>query len=569
VIHFGALIGEITPDSVILKARSRWWQAPPSPNALFGEDTMARKVITLLAFALAAASVVNAQAAEPKHGGILKFYHRETPPSLSIHEEATFSVNAPAMPIFNNLIVYDQHKPQNSMDTIVPELATSWAWSKDAMQLTFKLRQGVKWHDGVPFTSKDVKCTFDLLQGKAQDKFRKNPRKDWYAFVADVTVNGDDEVTFHMKRPQPSLLAMLASGYTPIYPCHLNAAQMRTHPIGTGPFKFVEMKQNESIKLQKNPDYWKKSLPYLDGIEFSIIQNRATAVLAFVAGKVDVTFPTEMTAALVKDIKAQDPTAICEIKPINVSTNLIVNRESPPFNSPELRKAMALSLDRKSMIDIILQGQGDQGGTLLPPPEGVWGLPPDMLKTIPGYGDVNKDREEARAIMTKLGYGPNNPLKIKISTRNLATYRDPAAVLIDQFKSIYIDAELDPVESSAWFAKVARNDYSVGLNLTGNGIDDPDQAFYENYACGSERNYTHYCNKDLEKLFDQQSAETDLAKRKKLVWEIDKKIQEDVARPMLFHARTGTCWKPYVKNMTIESNSAYNGYRYEDLWLDK
>ena len=140
-------------------------------------------------------------------------------------------------------------------------------------------------------------------------------------------------MTFHLKRPQPSLLAMLASGYTPIYPCHVPAAQMRTHPIGTGPFKFVEMKQNESIKLVKNPDYWKKGLPYLDGIEYTIIKNRATAVLAFVAGKVDMTFPTEMTAALVKDIKSQDPTAICEITPINVSTNLIVNLEAPPFNN--------------------------------------------------------------------------------------------------------------------------------------------------------------------------------------------------------------------------------------------
>jgi peptide/nickel transport system substrate-binding protein len=530
---------------------------------------MATKLFALLASALAAASVANAQAAEPKHGGILKVYHRETPPSLSIHEEATFSVNIPMMGVFNNLVIYDQHQAQNSMDTIRPELATSWAWNKQSTELTFKLREGVQWHDGTPFTSKDVKCTFDLLQGKAQDKFRKNPRKDWYANVTDVTVTGDFEATFHLKRPQLSLLAMLASGYTPIYPCHVPAAQMRTHPIGTGPFKFVEMKQNESIKFAKNPDYWEKGLPYLDGIEFTIIKSRATAVLAFVAGKVDMTFPTEMTAALIKDIRSQDPKAICEIKPINVSTNLIVNRESAPFNNPELRKAMSLSLDRKSFIDIILQGQGDVGGSLLPPPEGVWGLPPDILKTIPGYGDVKKDREDARAIMTKLGYGADKPLKIKVSTRNLATYRDPAVVLIDQLKSIYIDAELEPVESGAWFAKVARNDYSVGLNLTGNGIDDPDQAFYENYACGSERNYTHYCNKDLEKLFDQQSAEIDLAKRKKLVWEIDKKIQEDVARPMLFHARTGTCWNPDVKNVTIMSNSAYNGYRYEDVWLDR
>lgn len=530
---------------------------------------MTAKLTALAAAMLAAASVAGARAAEPKHGGILHIYHRETPPSLSIHEEATFSVNVPAMGIFNNLVIYDQHVPQNSLQTIRPELATSWAWSKDNLSLTFKLRHGVTWHDGKPFSAKDVKCTFDLLQDKASDKFRKNPRKDWYANVADVTINGDDEVTFHLRRPQPSLLAMLASGYTPIYPCHVSPAQMRTHPIGTGPFKFVEMKQNESIKLVRNENYWKKGLPYLDGIEYTIIRNRATAVLAFVAGKVDVTFPTEMTKALIADIKKQDPTAICEIKPINVNTNLIVNRDSPPFNDPQLRRAMALALDRKAFIDIILQGEGDIGGTLLPPPEGVWGMPPDILKTVSGYGDVNKDREEARAIMKKLGYGPDKPLKIKVSTRNLATYRDPAVVLIDQLKQIYIDGELEPVESSAWFAKVARKDYTVGLNLTGNGIDDPDQAFYENYACTSERNYTHYCNKDLEKLFDAQSAETDLAKRKKLVWEIDKKLQEDVARPILFHARTGTCWKPYVKNLTIMSNSAYNGYRFEDIWLDK
>ena len=530
---------------------------------------MTTKLAALAVAFLATLTLSAAQSAEPKHGGILRFYHRETPPSMSIHEEATFSVNAPAMAIFNNLVIYDQHKPQNSMDTIVPELATSWAWSKDNLQLTFKLRSDVKWHDGVPFTAKDVKCTFDLLQGKAQDKFRKDPRKDWYAQVADVTVNGDTEVTFHMKRPQPSLLAMLASGYSPIYPCHVSAAQMRTHPIGTGPFKFVEMKQNESIKLVKNENYWKKGLPYLDGIEYTIISNRATALLAFVAGKIDVTFPTELTSANEADIKKQDPTAVCELKPINVNTNLIVNRDKPPFDNPDLRQALALSLDRKSMIDIVLQGQGDVGGSLLPPPEGVWGLPPDQLAELPGYGDVKKDQEKARAILAKLGYTQSNPLKIKVSTRNLATYRDPAAVLIDQLKRINVDAELETVESSAWFAKVARGDYSVGLNLTGNGIDDPDQAFYENYACGSERNYTHYCNKDLEKLFDQQSAETDPAKRKKLVWEIDKKIQEDVARPILYHARTGTCWKPYVKNLTIENNSAYNGYRYEDVWLDK
>src|SRR5450830_896899 len=129
-----------------------------------GEDPMGTKLVALATAILASLTLCPAQAAEPKHGGILRVYHRETPPSLSIHEEATFSVNAPAMGLFNNLVIYDQHKPQNSMGTIVPELATSWAWSADNQKLTFKLREGVKWHDGQPFTAKDVKCTFDLAR---------------------------------------------------------------------------------------------------------------------------------------------------------------------------------------------------------------------------------------------------------------------------------------------------------------------------------------------------------------------------------------------------------------------
>jgi peptide/nickel transport system substrate-binding protein len=528
---------------------------------------MGRGLVALLA----ASFVATAAAAQtPKQGGILKIYHRETPGGISIHEEATFSTNVPMMGVFNNLVVYDQHKPQNSMDTIVPELATSWSWSADKTALVFKLREGVKWHDGQPFTAKDVKCTWDMLRGVAEQKFRKNPRKDWYANVTEVSINGDFEATFHLKRPQPSLLAMLASGYSPVYPCHITPAQMRTQPIGTGPYRFVEMKQNESIKLVKNPDYWKKGLPYLDGIEYPIIPNRSTAVLAFTTGRVDMTFPTALTVALEKDIKAQAPKAICAVEPTNVATNLIVNRDAAPFNNADLRAAMAMALDRDAFVKILFEGQADIGGSLLPPPAGVWGLPPDILKTIPGYGaDVKKSRDEARAIMQKLGYGPDKKLKIKVSTRNLGEYRDPAVILIDQLKDIYIDGELETVETGVWFAKIARGDYAVGLNLTGNGIDDPDQGFYENYACGSERNYTHYCNRDLEKLFDQQSQETDPQKRKTLVWEIDKKIQEDVARPILYHSHMATCWQPYVRNMTIMVNSSYNGFRYEDVWLDK
>src|SRR5262245_24670074 len=509
-------------------------------------------------------------AAEPKHGGIWHIYHRDSPASASIHEEATYSTVIPFMPVMNNLVMYKQDAAQNSLNTIVPDLATSWSWNADHTELTFKLREGVKWHDGKPFTSKDVKCTFDMLMGKSAAKFRKNPRQNWYENVTEVTTNGDYEANFSLKRPQPALLAMLASGYTPVYPCHVSPAEMRARPIGTGPFKFVEFKANESIKLTRNPDYWKKGRPYLDGIEFTIIPNRSTAILAFVAGKFDMTFPTEVSIPLLKDVKSQAPNAICSVEPVNVATNIIVNSTAPPFDNIDIRRAMALALDRKAFISIMFEGQGDIGGTMLPAPAGLWTMPKDMLESIPGYGpDINANREEGRKLMQKAGYGPDKHLAVKVSTRNIPIYRDPAVILIDQLKSIYIDGELDVVETANWFPKVARKDYMIGLNLTGNAVDDPDQSFYENYSCGSERNYTNYCNKEIEKLFDVQSQETDINKRRKLVWEIDKKLQEDVARPIIFHARTGTCWQPYVKGVTVMSNSSYNGYRYEDVWLDK
>src|SRR6202158_4042195 len=243
--------------------------------------------------------------AAEKQGAILRVYHRNSPGSASIHEEATYSTNIPFMPVFNNLVVYKQDVAQNSLESIVPDLAESWAWSDDKKTLTFKLRQGVTWHDGKPFTSADVKCTFDMLMGKSPQKFRQNPRKSWYEQVNDVTTNGDYEASFNLKRPQPALLALLASGYTPVYPCHVSPADMRTKPVGTGPFKVGEFKANESIKLTRNPDYFKKGLPHLDGIEFTIITNRSTAILGFISGQFDMTFPTEVSIPLLQDVQTQ------------------------------------------------------------------------------------------------------------------------------------------------------------------------------------------------------------------------------------------------------------------------
>src|SRR5258708_22019394 len=208
-------------------------------------------VLTTAGALLAGMSVADAAFAQ-KAGGILKISHFDSPASMSLLEESTAAALRPVMGVFNNLVVYDQHVAQNSMQSIVPALATSWSSNEEGTELTFPLRRGVQWHDGKPFTAQDVKCTWDLLSGKTSEKLRINPRKSWYSNVEEVTANGDYEVTFRLKRPQPALLALLASGWAPVYPCHVPAKDMRGRPIGTGPFKFLEFKPNEVIRVTKN-----------------------------------------------------------------------------------------------------------------------------------------------------------------------------------------------------------------------------------------------------------------------------------------------------------------------------
>ena len=198
----------------------------------------------VMAGALLAAALLAGPAFAQKPGGILQMPGFASPASMSIHEESTIAAGIPLMGVFNNLVLFDQHVAQNSLASIVPDLASDWAWDETGVALTFHLHQGVKWHDGKPFTAADVKCTWDALAGKASEKFRVNPRKSWYRNLDEITTSGDYEVTFHLKRPQPAFLTALASGFSPVYPCHVSPRDMRQHPIGTGPFKFVGFKPN-------------------------------------------------------------------------------------------------------------------------------------------------------------------------------------------------------------------------------------------------------------------------------------------------------------------------------------
>src|SRR6516225_1630477 len=177
------------------------WTASVGDQIQGGREMEPRNLgVARVTAALLTVISVGGTAFAQKPGGVLRLYHFDSPASLSLHEEVTFAALGPAMGLFNNLVMFDQHVAQASFNSIVPDLATEWSWDSSKTELRFSLHDGVKWHDGKPFTANDVKCTWDTLLGKSNDKLRLNPRKASYQNLEEVTVNTDHEVTFRMKR---------------------------------------------------------------------------------------------------------------------------------------------------------------------------------------------------------------------------------------------------------------------------------------------------------------------------------------------------------------------------------
>ena len=270
------------PASEARAARQRGWPGA-CRLSLFRERTRPAREgascsevdLRVFASAVLAAAVAGAgPAAAQKSGGTLRIYHRDSPASMSIHEEATDlgrRADDGRCSTTSSCSTSTRRRTASTIDRA--RSRESWSWSEDGKELTFKLRQGVKWHDGKPFTAADVKCTWDLLHGKAKEQAAPQPAQG----VVQQSRRGHAPTattrrSFHLKRPQPALLALLASGYSPVYPCHVPPAQMRQHPIGTGPFKFVEFKPNEYIKVAQEPGLLEdRAGPISTAIEYTII----------------------------------------------------------------------------------------------------------------------------------------------------------------------------------------------------------------------------------------------------------------------------------------------------------
>jgi peptide/nickel transport system substrate-binding protein len=533
------------------------------------------RIVAVVAGAVLAVALVlpsnPATGQAPKPGGLLHVMQREDPPQgFSIHETSTISSVWPAMPCFNNLVLFDPLKKTESMDTIVGELAEKWSWQDNFRNLVFFLRKNVKWHDGRPFTSADVKYTFDAVR-EAPDsvgKLRTSPRKDWYANVEAIEAPEPHTVVFRLKRPQPSLLLMFASGYSPVFPAHVPVADLRQRCVGTGPFRLKEYLRGQLIELERNPSYFVPDRPYLDGVRYTIIRERGTRLAALQAGRIDAFMPLEMTKAMADAARAQAPSLVITEVGQNGSDNVILNHKRAPFDNPAVRRAVNLALDRNAYVRGVRQNGAVTGAALMPKPLGFWGLPEPELRALAGYRDPAQDKAEAKRLLAGAGHGPDKPLRVDLVTRTLPIYLDLASFVVDQLRLIGMEATIKQLDTAAWFPALSRRDFQIGANLTAGGFDDPDAYLFENYKCGSPRNYTDYCSEEMDRLIDQQSQELDRAKRLKLVADIQRKLEADVARPMLGWRKEYFARWPYVKNL-VPHNALYNYGRMQEVWLDK
>ena len=307
---------------------------------------------------------------------------------------------------------------------------------------------------------------------------------------------------------------------------------------------------------------------YLDGLRYTIIGERGTRLAALQTGRLDAFVPLEMTKIMADSVKQNAPSLVITEVGQNGSDNVVLNHKRPPFDNPAVRRAISLAMDRHAFVQGVRHGGAVVGASMMPKPLGIWGLLDQDFRTLPGYRGSAQDKAEAKRLLAAAGYGPGKPLRVEMVTRSSSIYLDVASFVVDQLRQVGVEATLKQLDTGAWFPALARRDYQIGANLTAGGFDDPDAYYYENYKCGASRNYTDYCNEETDKLIDLQSQELDRGKRLKLVWEIQRKLEADVARPMLSWRKEYFAQWPYVKNL-VPHNALYNYGRMQDVWLDK
>jgi peptide/nickel transport system substrate-binding protein len=513
---------------------------------------------------------LKAPESNPKSGGVLRYGITMRPPHFDIHQSGTINNLGSQGCMFDNLIRRD---PRDSGKTIIPDLAHSWAIAKDGKTYTFFLRKGVQFHDGAELTADDVKATFDRIAKPPQGI--SIPRSILFKTVSEINARDKYTIEFKLSEPRPAafIMSAIASGWNVILrkktleDNNYNLRKVEFYP-GTGPFRSVRRVENEIWVMEKNPNYWNKGLPYLDGIEFYHALPFSTDLgSAILSGRVDYIRITDpVTARKAKTTPGLSTTAFNQ----SVIQGTWVNTKRKPFDDPRVRRALHLAFDRPALIDVVKDVTPMRvGGFIYPFSE--YATPPEELGKRVGYqNDTGAAIKEARALLAEAGHAEG--LKgLDFLVRDVASFKLWAQAIQAMLQEgVNVQCNLRTVVESVWFDDTANGHYDLAIGAIVSTLLDPSDYFNAWYRTGGPQNYSFWDNPKFNALVDQIDREVDPAKRLALVRQTEAIMEEDPPLLPVAWEQINDVWYNYVKGHNpYDYFGIYDVVRMDTFWLDK
>ena len=513
---------------------------------------------------VAAGSFVGAQET-PRRGGVLLAAIGADAPSLDPHQEQTFATLQPTSPLYSTLLQIDPYKYPN----VIGDVAQEWTISPDALTYTFKIRPGIRFHDGSPLTSADVKASYDKILNPPDGV--RSIRKHHYSAVASVDAPDPSTVVFKLKFPSASLLVNLASPWNVIFPkkyLDKDPNYFKQNVMGSGPFKFKSYTRGSSFEGERNPDYYLRDRPYLNGYKYFISTETSVRAAAVRSGRAYVEF-RDLPLSEADSIKKQlGDKVVVQQTPFVIHFDIAMNNTVKPFTDIRVRKALTLGIDRYTGGRVLqtLTGLRDVGALTRPGTE--WAMSQAELEKFPGFGrDAEKNRAEARKLLAEAGY-PNG-FKVVLKNRNIKLpYQDFAVYVIQEWKKIGVEAEHRPLETASWYADGRdQGNFEVMVFPTGAFVDDPDQLLAP-FISASPQNWARFSNPAIDDLYARQARTLDPAERRKLVIELQTIVLDQAYHiPGLWWSRNVVHWAK-MKNW-IAPPSHFTNQKLQDVWLSE
>jgi peptide/nickel transport system substrate-binding protein len=499
----------------------------------------------------------------PRRGGVLLAVIGADAPTLDPHQEGTFATLQVVAPLYSTLLQIDPYQ----YPKIIGDLAADWKISGDGLTYTFKLRPDVRFHDGSPLTAADVKASYDKIVSPPAGV--RSMRKNAYAMVGGVEAPDATTVVFKLKYPSASLLVNLASPWNVIYPkkyLDRDPNYFLKNVMGSGPFRFKAYTRGSTFEAERNPDYFLKDRPYLNGYKFFISPETTVRAAAIRSGRAYIEF-RDLPQSEVEAIKRTlgDRVSV-QHTPLIGQWGIAIQNTVKPFTDVRVRKALTLGIDRYTASRVLfpLTGLRHVGALIRPGTE--WAVPPAELETLPGFSrDVDRSRAEAKKLLAEAGY-PNG-FKVVLKNRNVKLpYQDFAVYVTQEWRKIGVEAVNRPLETAALLTDVRdHGNFELSVSATVEYIDDPD-LFLRRYTTGDPNNVGRYSDPLLDDLFTRQSHALDPAERRKLIVEMQKRVLEQAYyMPGLWWTRNVVHWTK-VRNY-VAPPSHYTNQKLQDVWL--